>query len=307
MGKRRIRWLGAVLTALVLAVAGCGDSNVFSGASSDDSSAAARRETGVQALNDGEWQEAIEIFTDLYHPDRPDPDVAKYLASAYVGKAGFNTLKLVEDIAVAQKNESADDQSVIYDSVTHLFDRDGDGTISSVDLSGEGGKIDLLRQAISYLVADYGRAGRAAAEGALPGPTDDERFQAGLYAAVHAVLSVVAQLDDPRQPGTLLLTLGELRTQAEAVVPHVTAPASLSEDLSLVEGAKNVLIGGLTGGGENVDENDVAAQLDRFLRDIGYLEGEPGGVTPVTDEELRNFLAELLRGSAEKKAREVQP
>jgi hypothetical protein len=287
-GKNR-RWVWAVVATAGLALTGCGDSNFFKGASGQDSSREAKKEAGVQALNDRNWQEAIDIFRSLYDPAAPDPGVAKYLASAFVGKAGFDTLKLVGDISAAQKVSGADSESIIYDSVTRLFATDADGTISSEALNGEGGKIDLLRQAIACLAPAYaGAPARTAALHETDGSVDDEAFQAGLYAAVHAVLSVVARLRN--NDGELLLTLAALDAHAEAVLPTVTVPDLLDGDLALVQAARDVLLAGFS----NVDDNDIAAQLDKFLADIGYSDTD----TPnrVTTAELRAYLQRLVDG-----------
>lgn len=300
MTGRWKRWTLPVLLALGLGLGGCGDSNVFDG-QADDGSDQAKKEAGLQALNDGSWDEAIALFGDLYDADQPDPEVVKYLSSAYVGKAGFDTLQLVADIAEAEDEGGANTESIVYDSVTRLFDLDGDGVIEQAELTDEGGKIELLERALRLLLPGYDLVSRQAAL-AASGPTDEQRFQAGLYAAVHAVLTVVVQLEDPDHPGTLLLTLDALAAKADRVLPNVTAPASLDLDLSLVDDAKEVLISDLV---DPEDQNDIAEEFTKFLEEVGYVNG--GSPGHVTDLELRTYLSTLLARVSGKMAVEVTP
>lgn len=304
MSEGRRRWIWAAVAAVGLALAGCGDSNVFDG-KGDDDTRQSRKEAGVEALNQHSWDEAIAIFDDLYDPAQPDPEVSKYLASAYLGKTGFNTLDLVADIAAAQEEDGADTESIVYDSVTKLFDTDGDGVIARDEVEGEGGKLALIQQALEILLPGYAGVERQAATAPAPRPTDGQRFQAGLYAAVHAVLSVVVQLEDPDQPGRLLLTLDSLNAKADRVIPNVTAPARLDQDLALVDDARDVLIGTLADDLSGDDQNDIAAEFEAFLTEIGFL----GGATPgeVTDQELRDYLWSLLGRNATKASAEVTP
>ncbi|MBI5016758.1 MAG: hypothetical protein HZB55_14895 [Deltaproteobacteria bacterium] len=291
MGGRS--WIWAAMAVLGLALTGCGDSNVFEGASSDGSGSEAKVEAGRRALDERRWDDAIDVFGGLYEADHPDADVAKYLASAYVGKAGFDALTLLKEVAEAQKADSGDAESILYDSITRLFDVDGSGTITTDDLVGSEGKLVLLTKAIGYLLPGYGAvAPRVAAASAEWTPTKDQTFQGGLYAAVHAVLSVVAQLEYPRGSGTLLLTLDELQAHAADVIPDLVAPTTLDGDLALVDAAMRVLIDGVTGSVEGLDDNDIAPEFDKFLTEIGYL----GDDTPqhVTDQELRDYLSQLL-------------
>jgi len=61
MRRRGMVWIVAALAALGLALSGCGDSNLFDG-SGDEDSTQARKEAGIEALNDGDWVRAQEIF-----------------------------------------------------------------------------------------------------------------------------------------------------------------------------------------------------------------------------------------------------
>jgi hypothetical protein len=99
---------------------------------------------------------------------------------------------------------------------------------------------------------------------------------------------LVAQLHN--DDGELLLTLAALDAHAEAVLPTVTVPDLLDGDLALVQSARDVLLAGFA----NAEDNDIAAQLDKFLSDIGYSDTD----TPnrVTTDELRAYLQRLVDG-----------
>lgn len=283
MKHRLVGLIWAAIAASSLIIAGCGDSNIF-GSSSSDSGSESKLEKGVSALNDQNWDKAIVIFESLYEED-PNPENAKYLASAYVGKSGFDTLELIKEIAAAE--DEGVDESVIYDSVTKLFDDNADGLISASELEAKG---DLFLQALEVLVPGFVPAPeKAAAQRTTErSPSDGERFQAGLYAAAHAVLSIVAQAEYPEGSGQLLLTLEQLQAHPE-VIDTVEAPDTLDQDLALVSDARDVLIARFAG---DADKNKIAQEFDKFLSDadgIGY-ESD----THVTTAELRAYLHKLL-------------
>ena len=269
--------LAVAVLFVTAGLVGCG-SNVFEGVS-DSSGSQAQMEEGLAALDAERWDEAIEIFSAM---DAGDPDVGRYLASAYVGKAGFDALTLVERIAEAQEGNG--DQSVLYESVTEIFDEDRDGVIDTAELEE---KMCLFRQALDVLGAGGSGASRVLAAVDSSRMTDTEIFQMGLYAAIHAVLGVVAQLDPPGSD-VYLLTLGALRDHPE-VIESVEVPQGFDTDLAWVREAVLVLSPELIVDGEVTDGNDLAKDLDEFLREIGYLPGEH-----VTGEELRTYLYGLV-------------
>lgn len=297
MGRNGMRWIAAV-AALGLALAGCGDSNVFEGQGDEDSTQA-KKEAGLEALNDGDWAEAQKVFEELYDPAKPDSEIAKYLASAYVLEAGFDTLALVDEIAKAQ-DEGEDGESILYGSVTSLFDENGDGVISPAELSS---KTLLIGKAMETLVAPQVGEKRIAASRPAAGPWDGATFQRGLYAALHAVLSVVGELEDPNHAGQLILTTAAFDAltdaQKQAVIDGVGADdtaafvASLNADLALVFAARGVLVPALSDGITNTDGNDIAQELDNFLVEIGYAHRDDPGAVVVDGleiDELRAYL-----------------
>jgi hypothetical protein len=252
----RFRMLCAWVAVLGLGLAGCGDANVFEDLSSA-SGEQAQLERGVAALNEGDWDAAIATFEQM---DLEDPEVRKYLASAYVGKSGFDTLELVDLIADAQDSEAG--SSVLYDSVVQLLgDADGDGSVSSGEL--------LAKEAD---VAD------ALAVLAPGGDADDEEtFQAGVYAALHAVILVadVLNLDDVSQDAVQGLTDEEIDAQVTEE-SFGDVEQGLETDLALILDAIGTVV-----------DSDVSEDLDSFIEDIGFDDQD------MTTEDLQLFLKDL--------------
>lgn len=283
-------WIVAILVAFALAVAGCGDGNLFEG-QSDSSGDTSDLEAGLAALDSSDWREAQRIFSGM---DQSDPDVRKYLASAYVGEAGFDMLRLIEEIDAAQDMGGSDD--IVYDIITGIFD-DGDGMLTPAELSA---KVDLVAQALAALGAwapDVGPAARTAAAVTRDTILPENEFQAGIYGAVYAVMVIVEQLVDPLTE-ELLLTLAALEnTEADVCeiigpVPadvddgYLAVPAAFDDLLQLVRVAVQSIEPDYMGG---QFDNDVAEELDAFLTEIGYLPDES-----VSDTELRGYLYGLF-------------
>jgi len=303
--RHTMRTLGtALVTAAALALAGCGDSNLFD-SQSDSSGRQADMEQGVAALDAGDWQTARTIFAAM---DQSDPEVAKYHASTYLAEAGFNAIELLRELSKA--SDDADGGHVMYESLTRMFD-DGDGVLTSADLfgpdgpDGNGGRLGAIGNALGFLGAGLPNAGRVA-DRDVPVITNPAlTFQAGLYAAVYAVLSVVGQLEDPANPGHLLLSIGELGRSVKSrgdqlpignrdgSVPGVLVPDHFNFALGLVYDASFVLDSTVFSGSVQEDGSEVASALAEFLEDLGYLNNLPAADT-VDAAELRTYLHGLL-------------
>ncbi len=239
--------LGLVLL-VTLGLSACGDTNVFEGVASE-SGYQADLEKGIAALDDQDWDEAIRIFEAMEATD----DVRKYLASAYMGRAGFDVLALVDDIAAFQ--EANADGSTLYDSLTGLFG--GGGGVPSQALEDARSDVDASLEVLQG---------------------GDSTFQAGVYAAVDMVTIVgsIVGGDDVTVEGIRGMTDEEL---AAAVAANYTTGKAddLVRDAVLVAEAVVDLSG-----------NDVADDLNQFLDDIGYSDDQQ-----ISAEELTAYLAGL--------------
>ncbi len=251
-----------MLLAGALGLSACGDTNVFEGMS-DSSGRRAELEQGLDALDSGDYDKAIEIFSQM---DPNDPDVQKYLSSAYMLKAGFDTLELVNLIAEAQQGNA--DTSVLYDSVIRIFDVDGDGRVSSAEVAD---KRDLVKMARDVLDPE------AVTD---PDAQEDLTFQKGVYAAVDTVVLIADLLDmeDITQESVAAKPRSELDQAVEqdefdqVATDLVGNLAAVDEAVRVVQGAQD-------------QQNDVGTDFDRFLEEIGYADDQQ-----ITRDELVDYL-----------------
>jgi len=86
-----------VLLFLFAFLVGCGDSNVFESLG-DDSSREAKTEAALMAMDDGDYNSALSILLALNDSNPGDARLLQYLASAYSGLAGLDTLNLLKVI-----------------------------------------------------------------------------------------------------------------------------------------------------------------------------------------------------------------
>lgn len=101
---RTVVWIGFLLsTGLFLGGAegqGCGGKSVFE-SMADDGSDEAQLEKARIALDEGEFDDAVEILEDLCGADLTaptcDPEVVSLYASAYAGRAGLAVFDLVKE------------------------------------------------------------------------------------------------------------------------------------------------------------------------------------------------------------------
>lgn len=264
-GRRKLGLLAALMLVASLGLSGCGDSNVFESMADDDTTAA-RQEKALDKINDGDFEAAIAILEDL---DADDPEVKRYLASAYAGKAGFDTLDLVEILSLDDEATSEEEEKEMFDTIGELFGAGDDGKIPSL-----GDKIDAMSKSLEILTE--GNPEGLAAE--------DTEFQAGLYGAVQAVLLSVdmlggASIDEIK--GDKVDIPGALDTGWT-----VDKATELNNSLKLVAAASDDLIKNFDAGED--EENDMAAEMDELLVDIGFT-----GDDSVDRTELTNFLEDL--------------
>ncbi|MEW6380484.1 MAG: hypothetical protein AB1611_12880 [bacterium] len=294
MKRKSLIVLSSLLGVIILLFQGCGDSNMFDGIS-DDSGEAARMEDIRKNLNSGNFDGVIAALgskASLTDQER------RYLASAYVGKAGFDTLKLLEEIA--KEDESGNDVE-IYDAIAGIFGKNMDeGQLTS--------KVDLIGKALAVLGApNTNNRSRYRSEGFTA--NDDIRLQRGIYAAIHAILSISLSIAQEYDLGPVIpLTIDEMKTALAAKQPPITkidltaVPPGLNQDLWLVKDGVEALSGGKLIGTDEVNDNsknDIDREFSKFLNDLGFLQKDPA--TPadpetgsVTGNELSKYLNHLL-------------
>jgi hypothetical protein len=297
----------SLLVIIFLFFQGCGDTNVFDGMS-DDGGEAARTEQAKQDLNSGNFDTVIAALGTRSNLTEQE---TRYLASAYMGKAGFDTLKLLEESA-------REDDTSTFDVITHIFDEDGDGEITFDQLNT---KIHLIDQALGVL-GDSGQGGNARFSRALvnfsralvnSSPSDDVKLQRGICAAIHATFTICRIVDCEyalHQGGKLIpLTVNALQALKNAqpgkiiVLTYNGRPdlgtylADLNNDLGWMQQAVEALNGGNLDQNlgqtqyQEENENDIQREFNDFLVDIGYTGSEP----EVTANELELYLNGSLK------------
>lgn len=263
--------LMAVFLFLCLPLSGCGDSNVFDSLA-DDNSPEAQLDLGLAAIDNGDYESAIATLEALNLAYPNDPEIERYLASAYAGRAGFDALTLIN--ILSQDDEGGNDAEM-FRTIGDLFGADESGNIPEL-----ASKIADVGSALDLLAPD--------------GLTDDEsRFQAGLYGATQSVLLTVDILDGASIDRIETMTNDEIATR---VGNNFGAPLSdtdptakgvaLVESLALVADAAIDLANSVDPA--SGDSNDIAVEMDIMLGDIGYADDND-----VDQNELTLYLQSL--------------
>lgn len=257
-------WSGGLLLALLLALTGCGDNNLFEGVA-DDSSTEAKVDAGLEALSDGDYAKAVSILSEVYASNQDDPEIRKYYASALAGNAGVDTLDLMAAIGDAQEANSAN--SEVFDATMKSIFGIVPGSGGSVDPATIQTKIDEMNKALIVL-----------------GGTEDETFQKGFYAAIQVVL-VTEKIIGGIDPATV--TVGD---DYSATFP--ASATNLNDALALVEASRDSLTANLAVG----DTSEIANDFDSFLDEIGFYPSSVAGAdgtAGVSEADLKNYLSKF--------------
>lgn len=256
------------ILAVCLGLAGC-DSNLFESLS-DDSSDAAAIESARMALDEGRYQVAIDLLEPGYDSSSPNPDLARILASAYMGKAGVDLTYLIEN--------SGDDDSGSFDTIAAALSLEFSGQDGArfITYDPDSGMLEDLEEARSFLddLLAYCEANGLT-------PEQNDIVQQGMASAIHFILQLgmaaaeVTAGDIPvngeayRQAfpddGDLDALLGDLADQIDD--PAYGILDSLQADLASVSGAVDVL--------DEVmgPDEDIAYEFSEFLTEL--LDGSP--------------------------------
>jgi len=78
-----------LVSILAITLLGCSNDSLLEGLA-DDSSLEATIEAAAMDLDDGNYDSVIASLTALYTTTAPDPEIARLLASGYMGKAGID-------------------------------------------------------------------------------------------------------------------------------------------------------------------------------------------------------------------------
>lgn len=293
MRKLAVLLIFALLMPLGLVLGGCGDTNLLEGFSTGSNSDS-KMERAIEALDNADYDEAISLLSGLSDSDAK----RKYLASAYLGKAGFDTLGLINELDKSSDDES--DNSAFWGAAGALFDDEvKDGLLTNEQIAA---KIALMNKALSVLFT--GKTGNnwyALMDEEAPAKTvasaefvpfsnmsDARLFQAGIASALNLLLKVSEQMHyddssvviDPIK--YIELIGGELPVTGEVPEGFIE---ELMKDLEILKLAVARIDAG--------EDNSLVEELNKFLNDIGYDDGV------ITQEELNGFLQSLVTPSEE--------
>lgn len=256
---------------LFLSLGGC-DSNVFDSVS-DDSSDAADIEAAHMALDDGNYQEAIDILEPGYDRADPEPEAARILASAYMGKAGIDLTYILEN-APEEDDDSFDViASALSRDIVNDHIRAGSEGMAAEDESAcppryvsydsVAAFLESLEEAREYLEALVDLYGN-----------DDDKVQLGMASAIHFILEIGHQAADlmgtnipiDRQAYREVFPADDWETRlsdlADGIPPEGELAATLQEDVTHVSDAVIILMGRMG------SDEDIAADFSDFLTDL---------------------------------------
>lgn len=163
---------------IFLSLTGC-NSNVLESLS-DDSSSAADIEAARMAIDDGNYQKAIDILEPGCNQTNPDLEIARILASAYMGKAGIDLTYVLEN-ASDGNNDSFDvlTSALSLDLIEGSSPENPENPPMYISFSSVQAFLENLEKAMAYLetlVLLYGN--------------DDDKVQLGMASAIHFILKI---------------------------------------------------------------------------------------------------------------------
>jgi len=250
--KNKDFWLAKCLAGLIcLCLAGflisC-DGNLFEGISDDDSYEA-RLEEGLMALDDEDYDKAVDLFRDLREDYSSKEEVCVYLSNALAGQTGIDTFSLLETI---DEMEDTDDEGSI--DMIGLLLGDAQGEIESPQVRD---KRDLLAEA------------KAAIENCIDSLDVDERVQTGLLGLADAALIIANTVMKDLGLTSLVLTEDGLDTLYDSLPGFDDADISDAELQELNDSLDDVAdavkaLEDLLGEGES----DISVSFDEFLQDV---------------------------------------
>jgi len=277
---------------------GC-DSNVMEPVA-DDSSYEADLEAARIALDDGRYDKSINKLIGHYDFVEPDPEAARILSSAYMGKGGVDLTYIIE-LSGAEGQDSYDviANALTLGTTSDMFPQQGSDAAALnayaaaspgarfIDQTRVAGMLDAIREAKQFLLdlSFYYRENNLS-------PENDDVVKMGMASAFDFIMKVskavmtitgtnapinktaYAGVFPPGERDSLLLSLQTYLSDN----PEMTQ--ALAEDLINVNTAIGVMIDAI-----GMDE-DITEDLDQFLRDILGL----ADYVMITEETIRVYL-----------------
>ena len=227
------------------------DGNLLEGISDDDSYEA-KFEEGLMALDDEDYDKAVDLFAALRSDYPNKEEVCVYLSNAYAGLTGIDTFNLLDTIS--ELEDTGDEGSI---DMIGLLLGNSDGIL---DPQGVDSKMDLLASA------------QAAIDTCIDTPDTDERVQGGLLGLGDAALIIAdIVLKD--------LNLDSVELNEEGLValydglPDIDIDQTdiSDEDLARLNDSLDDILDSVDALEEILgadEENDLSESFDEFLMDL---------------------------------------
>jgi hypothetical protein len=241
-----------ICVGLACLLIGC-SGNLLEGISDDDSYES-ELEEGLMALDDEDYDKAVDLFLDLRSSYPNKEEVCVYLSNAYAGLTGIDTFNLLETINDLE--DTGDEGSI---DVIGLLLGDDDGT---VDQAGIDSKMDLLALA------------KTAVDTCIDTPDTDQRVQEGLLGMGDVALIIADIVLADLGLDSVELTEDGLDGQYGSV-PDIDETDISDEDLARLNDSVDSIADAVEAletmlGAD--EENDLSESFDEFLMDL-----DPGG------------------------------
>jgi hypothetical protein len=237
-----------VFIGLACLLIGC-DGNLLEGISDDDSYEA-NLEEGLMALDDEDYDKAVDLFVDLRSDYPNKEEVCVYLSNAYAGLTGIDTFNLLDTIS--ELEDTGDEGSI---DMIGLLLGNADGTL---DQQGVDSKMDLLALA------------QTAIDTCIDTPDTDERVQAGLLGLGDVALMIADIVLADLDLDSIELTeegLDALYTS----LPVIDQTDISDEDLARLNDSLDDIADSVVALEELLgddEENDLSESFDEFIGDI---------------------------------------
>jgi hypothetical protein len=234
--------LKCLFILLYLAAMGC---NALESVS-NDSSPEADLEQAKMDLNEGNYQGAINILEPGYNSSNPDPEATRILASAYMGKAGFDLINLIE-------NSDSDSDKPSFDVIASALGLDtteSPDAASAMSKAGAGSARYIQQASIDNFISYLEHAQTYLKSLVDAYNDDDDIVQLGMVSAVHFILEIGIQAAD--SAGIDNIPINKAAYQA-------TFPSSAPDLSTLLSGMAN-----------NIDTGEGV--LDSLRTDVTYVD-----------------------------------
>lgn len=252
--------------AMALVLTNC-DENFFEVAS-DDNSYEARLEEGIMALDDENYDKAIEIFEEL-RADYPDKmEICEYLSNAYSGFIGVDTFSLLEIIDELEENDDAGNIEMVG---LVLGGASGDLTAAEV-----AAKREYLIMAIDGFID------------CIPDPDNDQKVQVGLMAMFDAGLIIADIIIDDLGLDNIVLTEAGLKSLYQDEPPEFSDVVLLTDYLRELNLRLALVQESVAALDAMSEENDLSESFGEFLSELGY-----DDVDGVTESDLEAYIMGL--------------